>query len=329
MDRTGSGQIVAYDELLHRLLNLQVMRPFPMPSTEDRKLALAVAKRWAAKHIDKIGKFLEMLTDECSELHRWLEWSVANAWLWHSSRLGGLFDLEFVPYLSRILELDQQELAELHRASCSASEMNQVIGRRTNDYNLMSKAYITSAIIRGRYHKAIVKGPDQQLLQHPFRNAVLSDIDKRMVCLNPTNTMLELSEIIIDGARRQRSYKNRLFCWANNLHRARCALNQDPSLLSHKSSNIQARKTAYYIAKQCGLEMSDRGFASFTELAASLGVGILAAVNLSPWVAIPAATGTGMLLRKTNALHRGLNRAELLVHNLQHLRGGNISGRWS
>ena len=324
-----SAPIVAYDKFERELLRNNIMKPIETLGAKEKKRSLAVAKRWAATHVKSIQESLETLTEDSSCLSRWLEWSVTKAWLWHSQTLDGLFELDFTPYLSQILQLDENDVTELHQASCSTDKVQQMIRRRGTSFSLTAKAYIASAIIRGRYHMAVRNHKGQQHVKHPFRDVVLTTYQRQSSFLDVSKTITKLGEIIIDGARNQRGIENRLACWLGNLKRARKVTIPKPDLHHKEINNKQARIDASKIAREEGLTMANRSLVRIVELVASLGLaGLLVSVKLDLWKAALVTEGANEGMRKSGIVQKIGDRAGLLIHELKDQCGGSISGRF-
>ena len=324
-----SAPIVAYDEFERALLRNNIMKPIEMLGAKEKKDSLTVAKQWAATHTKPIQESLETLKEDSSCLSRWLEWSASKAWPWHSQTLDGLFELDFMPYLSQILQLDEKDITELHRASCSPDKVQQMIRQRGTSFSLMAKAYIASAIIRGRYHMAVCKRKGQQHVKHPFRNMVSTTYQRQSSVLDVSKTITKLSEIIIDGARNQRGIENRLACWLGNLKLARKVTIPKPDLYHKEINNKQARIDASKIAREEGLTMANRSVVRIVELVAAMGLaGVLVSVKIDPWSGLIVTGGASEVLRRSGIVHKIGDRMGLLIHELKDQCGGSISGQF-
>lgn len=321
-----SAPVVAYDTFERDLLRNNIMKPIETLRAREKKDSLTVAKRWAATHIKPIQEALEGLKEDSNCLSRWFKWSAPKAWLWHGQTLDGLFELDFKPYLSQILQLDEKDITELHRASLSTTEVQQMIKRRGTSFNLMGRAYIASAIIRSRYHMAVCKRKGQQHVKHPFRNVVSTTNQKQTNVFQVSKTITKLSEIIIDGARNQRGIKNRLACWLDNLKRARKVTILNPNLRYKEINNKQAHIDASKIAREEGLTMANKSAVCFAEIVANLGLGVLVIVTLAPWPGLIVTGVSAGILRKSGIVKKIGDRAGLLIHELKDKCGGSISG---
>ena len=331
LGQSGVGKITEFDKFTDTLNDHMLVRRFTERDQARRPHVMTVTKTWAALHIRDMNQRLDkQLDDQHSNLHRWLVWSVENAWHWHSERYNGLLDLQWAPYLREILNMgDTRDVEELHRQSRDPKELTRVIQQQGKDFAHLAKAYIASAIIRGRFHRADLNGSSQKLYAHPLRNQALRKLDTNEQVLVPraTNTERYLVGIILYGSLKQRREKNRVPVWVHNICQAQKA---DRTLLAEKAKVSEAWKTARNIARDNNIETADRFTVSGVEKILLLVSPGLANCFLGFWAGCAAALATGYVLEKTNVVHKAVNLFELKLHepDIQQLPGGNIFGHF-
>ncbi len=132
----------------------------------------------------------------------WLEWSVQNAWPEHSRRLDGLVNAEFVAETARVVGGPTSDIEKLAKRSTDPSWLRELTRHSGSpELALLKDAYLTSALIRGKYHE-LVAGKSQL-----FRHRCAPDLLRPGGCLprngRSTTSRARFSQMLSGtGARR-------------------------------------------------------------------------------------------------------------------------------
>ena len=173
------------------------------PAPADARDALQKTKRWARKNVGKVQSAYAKLMADTTNYQRWLDWRITNAWVENAARLGGLFNADFIPELSKIMNVPEADLIRVRHLSSDVREVSGYVNRRSphDDFQLLTDAYILSALLRGRYHDFIARKSGLQIVHHPLREGVLSK-PKRTDHKNfsVSNTERYLSNIVLASA---------------------------------------------------------------------------------------------------------------------------------
>ena len=141
-------------------------------SEEHRAECRTKATFWARKNNKAIRILLTTLLDDTKNFKPWLDHAMALAWNDHSSRLGGLFNQEFLDPIADVLGVSKNEIQLLwdlskQKAFLGRRQDPDVAGETATAYVI--KAYVVSALIRGMFHQFMAEAEGRQLTQHPFR----------------------------------------------------------------------------------------------------------------------------------------------------------------
>jgi hypothetical protein len=296
---------------------------------------------WAARNPQKIRQICD--ETRANESYAWSEdWTIKNVLSEQATMLGGLFEEEFIPQLSNILNCPKSELVEILRRSRDLKNVEYWSKQRpnTDDFKLLSQAYLVSALLRGRYHDHIAEAEGIDILHHPIRDLILPKKKVQMAFM-PTNTEMYLISMILSGALVEKEPKDRLSLWAEGVIKARNGVARQRIVLSQRDNDEVAKEVAMEAAKTIDLRLYSNLRAScFDALSAMLIDGFVSLV-LCPWAGIPpaAALPVGPVIVADMRLkgYKGLGdeAASKLSQRRGHLRDlteaipGRILGRWS
>ena len=127
---------------------------------------------WAKRNSELLRILLATLLDDERNFKPWLENAMRLAWNEHSSRLGGLFNEEFLGAIAEVLDVTEDEIEALFALSKSSRFLNQCQAVQVSSKTVTAyviKAYVVSALIRGMFHQLMAEADGCQLTQHPFR----------------------------------------------------------------------------------------------------------------------------------------------------------------
>ncbi|MHA3019624.1 hypothetical protein ACXPWS_05060 [Mycobacterium sp. BMJ-28] len=227
----------------------------------------------------------------------WLEWSTERVWLEHSNRLNGLFDPGYVKQLSSVLDVSVEELHRVWKLSCDPAELirRRKIGDSDPEFLLMRRAYITSALIRGRFHDDVARRSGWQIMHHPFRESVLSGATSMVKAeeIEVSNTEKYIANILLASAYKQRS-KFRVSAWVENVIRVRRAVTAGAIDTRSKDSDSVALDVAIRDVRELSIDFRSKYLDVCLGASASLGLSGYTTM-LAPWVGfgISAATILG------------------------------------
>ena len=334
---TKGSAIVAdqYDKLVDQLLTERILDRLPAFDAAAQTTALKRTKQWTgrADNLKKLSATVEALHADRANFRPWIEWSATKAWHSHSARLHGLFDTSFSRHIAKLLSLTEDEVLELHRQSLDPKSLDSLIGNRHGhrykDFALMSRAYIASTILRGKYHDEVAKLTSLQIKHHPIRSLICSGGTRAPVSFPVSNTLSALSTMLIHGAACQKKTSDRLACWVENINRVKPLLASGREEVGPKDTDHAAIDVAARIAREAAIHMGDRRFTTLLELGLSLGVGILTHVTLSPWLALPAAAAAKVALHHERVGDKLWNAWHLRANKLKELGAGRISCGWA
>jgi len=272
-----------------------------------------------------------LLTDESNFL-RWIDWVVDKAWLPHTARFDGLFDKRYLRYVAKVLDISEIEANDLHRRSKDSAELGRLARQRGEDFEYMTRAFIASAIMRGRYHREIARERDIHIIPHPFRRIVsktrkASDSTYIEVPL----VVSYLAALVLCGAMRQSNTRNRLECWVANTANVRRYLAQAAFAPREFAPSPVALADAWKTAVAANVQVIDSRMLRDLDVLLKIGVGVLSIILITPWrIAIPAAVLTAIGPERLDVPHH-VNRLALFMRqrHLKESAAGWIESKWT
>ena len=277
--------------ILSRLANDVVGVAVPPPG--DVRASKSTVKRWAKAHPDLLRNVYADLK-RSKEYDAWLDWFSRNVWIEHANRLGGLFDPSFIPELSAVVGLSEDDLRTLWQRSADQRELERIARAGVGDslFEELSSAYTVSALIRGRYHDAVARRSGWQIMQHPLRSGVLT---ARQVGgaeeFEVSSTLWYLSNIVLSGCFAERRAR-RLETWLANVSVARQAALAEELDLRPKRNDDLAEELAVNSARRLAIRVHPAMLDRALDAAAGLGVGTFSSFALHGWEALLAVAGS-------------------------------------
>lgn len=265
--------------------------------------ALRKTQRWTNRNVPKLRRILAPFIDRPpntgNEAALWLQYEINYAWAEHSRRFGGLFDRDFLPQLSRVLDVEMKDVTHAWSLSGNESFVESAVRRQpdSDEFRLVRDAFIVSALLRGRYHEYAAESANLQLLSHPIREPVLKRLPRAgVIPIDVPNTERYLASIVLAGAFAERGLEARIRLWIENVLRLRAARAQIN--LTAKDRDETARDTAIDAAKRFGVRNHSRKLATILDIGVGIGSSALTSFVLSPWESM--AVGSGMTLISAN-----------------------------
>jgi hypothetical protein len=260
------------------------------------KSAKQATKRWLRDHPGRVAETYRV-TARSAEFRAWLDWFTRNVWEEHASRLGGLFDPDFIPQMVPILELPRGDLEKLWHISNDSPAVARLARRQpdTPTFRSLQDAYVVSALIRGKYHDYVARKSGWQIMHHPLRATLLPAWGNRAGQEYPISGTEAYFANIILGSAYSHPRRNRLNEWTTNVLAARCAWRAGIIDLRPKLTDDIALAAAVRAARQLDVPCHSRTLDRALEVAASLGVGGLSSFTLTGWESLAAAGGTAVI----------------------------------
>jgi hypothetical protein len=103
-----------------------------------------------------------------------------------------IFEKHNIRAISRVLEISQRELQQVHRSSKDARMLRRFAGAHSLDDELFAilwNAYLVDLLIRGRYHDEAARLKGGQILHHPARGPILRRLSGNSTEYDVTSTM--------------------------------------------------------------------------------------------------------------------------------------------
>jgi hypothetical protein len=256
-----------------------------------------------ARYPNVIKRALNEAEGDTKNFPEWLERSVERMWVNHSKMHGALFDHAFVPYLAEALECAPRDLFAIY----SRSQDPQIVASWvkcspvSEEVKLARRAYVLSAIVRGRYHEHIASDSERplQLIHHPLREL---EAVRTKLPAGPGKPVLPAEQYFIrmsiGSALLERDERKCITVWLQNIERARAAILAGSVALPDTACAEEAEEAAAACAVKVGTVSTSRRARVALELAVNVGIGILVTVSISPWLAWRAPVAA-------SALHMG------------------------
>jgi hypothetical protein len=295
--------------------------------------AVTKSKQWVGRkeNIAAVRAEVHRLVADERNFSHWIEWASTRAWVAHSRRMGGLADDTYLMYVAQILGRPLAEVEELQQQSKNAAELKHLSARRSSDFDLLVRAYVASAIIRGRYHEEVARHLGIQMIRHPLRGIITKTrTGPSPAVIDVPQSAWCLACIVLYGAVKQRRHSDRLQCWVSNVQKVRAAFSRGGLALADGTSHA-AVDSAFSVARHAGVQLVDSKLDTLFEIVAGLGIGTLTSIFLSPWVGVPAGVAVRYGLKQAGFPGRIRNAIAFQTKEglLKELSGGRIETAWS
>lgn len=284
---TGSG---TYPLLLEGLQSIVVDSP-----TAHKERARGQTSRWLAREssILEVRTATGALENDEANFRKWLTRSISTAWIDHSGRLGGLFNEEYIGALSQILDVPTIALKKAHKASTELKRVEEWtrlgLDSKREDFTLVRKAYVASSLIRAMYHRNFARLCGLDILHHPFRRGVLSQMPRRRVTHSlghfaVSNSEWHLCKIILGDALQETEIRARVGRWTRSVTGARTYVQHagEEQLLAADCED-RAIRQASKVAKRIGIVAPSVSLKRASEILVAVGVGALTHFTAMPW----------------------------------------------
>lgn len=293
--REAGGASGAYGKMMRAMGDL-VSPTRPDPAADAK--ALELTKRWARRNSVKIRDIYGIMQKDERNLPRWMDTAITLAWEEHAARLGGLFNEQFIPQISRILDVGDGDLRDVLRQSQDPSIVRHYVREKPDQdgFRLLKDAYFVSALIRGPFHDYVARERQQQILHHPFRRELLPRLTRNpKLRFEITNTADYLSLILAAAPFAESDPESRALHWVESVRKARTRALSGDLDLQQKHYESTALETAIAAAKKIGVRLHPRRIEKMVDALLAFGIGALGWLSLSPWVGV-SATAAGVAI---------------------------------
>ena len=289
-----------YDIACDQLGNIEDADVRTHTVTAIHQTALDTYKTWVLANIEN-AKDAIVQTKQEPGYQQWVQWAVENAFVDHSNRLNGLFNLEMLEELSVILGITENDLRILWEKSRNTEQLKLWSKGKCldTDFEAARDAYIASAILRGRYHDELANRMDWWRMHHPIRYNILPPILEANAYY-ASQAFDYLIMIIITAAMEERKSEDRIGCWVENTICSKDAFLDGGMSEVMASDEIggKAIDAAIKKAKQLKIRVYPKSLPKYIELTIVGTTGVLsqvlgAVMIHQPWWA-SLATNVGM-----------------------------------
>src|SRR2546428_2206112 len=212
-----------YAVLTNALLDTNVLGVESQPDERSRRRALnAVRKRLGLPaELAGLQHRIEALDADEINYRPWLEWIVrSKSWIENSRRLGTLVNQEFSTEIASVLNVSVGEVNRVAELSGHLVALNEVMRKPGSEtFGLLAKAFLASALIRGKYHELVI-GRRAQLIRHPMR----SQPEARGANFAANKMQAYFASALMASALKEHSAERRVKAWVRAVIEARKAV---------------------------------------------------------------------------------------------------------
>ncbi len=263
----------------------------------QRDSANELTKQWLRR---APAKTLSDALESVQQDSVWTERQREHFWIPHVQMHDALFNDDYIPELSRILGCEESNLRKVHSLSKKTKNAERWIRdrRASEEAELAERAWLLSAIVRGRFHEYFASESGLHLVAHPLGQFVSMGLDSQAGPMRkPTNSKKFFVNAIIGSALIQSGRRDgRVRTWVENLVKARSGGNRFK--FPEMSCRKDAEEHAALVAHQLRITESSALARRAIDYVAAIGVSVtgLVAVGIAPWLSLatipagPAAT---------------------------------------
>lgn len=237
---------------------MEILRDFisePSVTLQKKKAALQATKLWVERHADEIRSTFERSRSDPS-LDPFVRWHVEWEWPYHVGRLGGLVDPQMEHEVRTILGWSQNDQKNVRSWGSDLRVVELWSGRFKATGQLppqvLVDGWLVSALLRGRYYQEIARSVGGDFIWSPFRDYALEPVvtltefdDFKKDLTKPV-----LAGLICRGAMEERSERDAIVSWAENIRRFRTK----PVRILPEDDLGKAEKKAVDVARRCDFQ---------------------------------------------------------------------------
>lgn len=293
------------------------------PSLKMREKTFKEIKERIHTYSSEFGNKFESLMRK-DKIIGWLDWSRHRAFVEHFQNYGTLVDEQFVPEITLISNIGQNDVKNLHKET-SRQQVVKALSEQesiTDFSDKVSRCFLVAALLRAMYHDKVA-GIRRQVAHHPIRCSFLSELNTQPLLFGIPRTEAYLSRIVLhDALIGERKFENRLNRWVENIKKLRDAnepLNAQIDLRTKENPEL-AFKEAVRAANVVGISCIPRDIVDFLPKSLGVIVGKGFEVILTPFIGV-SATITGEIVENyaEHLTRRGLQKLYTSRHHLARL----------
>ena len=210
--------------------------------TLDSRVLLNNTDQYIALHKKSLkNKFINDFS--MPEVQLWIEEGVNYRWQKDIIRKNGIFDKDIITDISILTGITVKELNLLWSFGNRKSVLDDIIKHTGSDeYRLITRAYLAAAIIRGIYHDYVARQFSNQIYHHPLRSKYLpqDNLDKDLTLSIELPLSFKLYVFLIFCCSFQEKHlENRIKSFVHNIALSRKA---------YAAGNINFNEYDYYDA---------------------------------------------------------------------------------
>lgn len=316
-------EIDNYDWLITRLIEEDLMKPLRFLDKNKQSQSEHHSIKWTEndQNLNNLTLVVNNLHSGNENFNFWMDWVLHNALKEHSIRFSGLFDTFFLPAVAKVLDITLKEANQLHILSKKYDDVYKLADGGKEDYRLLTKGYIASAMLRGIINNKNAELCGIQIKHHPIRELVLPETSKLSENFPLSNTASFLIGEIIRGAMHQKSLKEKIYVYVENVRKARNYCNSHLALFDDQDKTAhQAQKLACEISNKIDLTIGSKKTKHAFDIGIGLGATVALNVNFNSFIpATLAGFIAGLVANKLNISQKAASychRAGRYFHEL-------------
>ena len=218
------------------------------------------------------------------EFWQWANLHRKQAFVRHVQRHGSLFEAVLTPYISKVLDVPEEELNKINSKSTNLDTVVKWFkSKRKSKIELPQSAWMLAGMMRGKYHQFLAREEGLQLLQHAFRKG-MSVRRKTISVERVNNSESHFINIVIASALTEKNPDKRVVAWLNNIENARLAILRQIIPLPSCDVESTAESLAFDAAKKIGIPSYSAAFSRFLDWTVSVTLGTAIAYGVAPWI---------------------------------------------
>ena len=303
-----------------------------IPSNRCARIALEKTKSLVNQNTEYVmSAYYTLKNDE--NYPQWIQYHLEHNFIEFSSRLHGLFNIEFIPQIALITRMPEKEIVDTWKLSCDIEFLRSISKKQQDNcqISLIKDAFTLSSLLRGYYHDVLAKYSHLQIIHHPFRKSILPNLPADQLIFQESDTDVFLSTIILAGAISQRNQHNRIQTWIESITKARKGFYCGSIDLRDKEINSVALDIAINAAKSLGIRTSASWIDKLIDILISLGVTVFSTFILQGWEAmVLSATYSGLQSKGVGkSINTLVSNRENRLKALAYTQPGRIEHTWS
>lgn len=215
------------------------------------------------------------------------EWSTTHKRLFWPDDIkmyGALYSRDAIPAIAALTGLSETDLNKVRDLSTNMRRATRwaVSTHYSEEVEVAERAWLLSALMRGKFHEYVARDLRVQLLPHQFREGISGRVG-RPTTFPALEAELLFIKMIIGSALLESTAPRRVRAWVDGIARARAALAAKKIALPDLATQADAERAAARAAKDIGLYASGELIRRALDVAVSIGLGTLLSVEVSPW----------------------------------------------